>query len=102
MGTLTSASQRFLRDTAAVPTKVFDAKVAFNAKGDGRADDTGAIQQAIDAARAHGRGAIAYLPTGTYVVTKALRVTGADYTVGGTGFRTGWPGEAPKAARSSK
>jgi len=95
-GMLTSADQRFLRDTARVPTKVFDAKRDFGAQGDGRTDDTEAIQTAIDAARAHGTGAIAYLPTGTYVITRPLRITGADYTVGGTGFRAGlsWRGPA--------
>ncbi len=93
-GSLPSADVRFLRDTAAVPTKVFDAKRDFGAKADGRADDTTALQQTIDAARAHGKGAIAYLPTGSYIVSQSLRVTGADYTVGGTGFRTGinWRG----------
>jgi len=87
-GSLRSARQRFLRDTARVPTKVFDAKRDFGAKGDGRSDDTAAIQKAIDAAREHGRGAIAYLPTGLYVVTDTLHVTGRDYAGGGTGFWT--------------
>ena len=93
-GTLTSADQRFLSDTAAVPTKVFDAKRDFGAKGDRKTDDTEAIQKTIDAARAHGKGAIAYLPTGSYMVKKALRVTGAGYSVGGTGYRTAllWSG----------
>jgi hypothetical protein len=93
-GTLTSANQRFLCDTATVPTVVYDAKRDFGAKGDGRTNDTEAIQKAIDAARAHGKGAIAYLPTGTYAITKPLRVTGKGYSIGGTGFRTGllWKG----------
>ena len=86
-GSLASAHRRFLRDRAAVPTRVFDVRRDFGAKGDGRADDTAALQKAIDAARAHGRGAIAYVPTGTYIVTDTLRVTGRDYAVGGTGFR---------------
>jgi hypothetical protein len=86
-GTLTSANQRFLRDTAAVPAVVFDAKRDFGAKGDRKTDDTAAIQKAIDAARQHGKGAIAYLPTGFYVVKSPLRVTGANYTFGGTGYR---------------
>ncbi len=87
-GSLTSAQQRFLKSTWPVPTKVFDAKRDFGAQGDGKTDDTAAIQQAIDAARAAGNGALAYIPTGFYVVTETLRVTGADYYVGGTGFRT--------------
>ncbi|OPZ86633.1 MAG: Pectate lyase superfamily protein [bacterium ADurb.Bin429] len=93
-GSLTSADHRFLREAAAVPTKVFDAKVDFGAKADGRTDDTEALQKTIDAARAHGKGAIAYLPTGVYAVTKPLRVTGADYYIGGSGFKTGltWKG----------
>ena len=87
-GSLVSARQRFLRDTAPVPTRVFDVRRDFGAKGDGRADDTAAIQKAIAAAREHGHDAIAYLPTGSYVVTDTLRVTGRDYRVGGTGFMT--------------
>ncbi len=91
---LTSAQQRFLKDTWPVPTKVFDAKRDFGAQGDGKTDDTAAIQQTLDAARAAGNGALAYLPTGFYVVTDTLRVTGANYYVGGSGFRTGlvWRG----------
>jgi polygalacturonase len=37
---------------------------------------TAAIQAAIDAARHAGQGAIAYLPTGRYVVSKTLSMTG--------------------------
>ena len=85
-GSLKSPHRRFLKDAARVSTRVFDAKRDFGAKGDGRTDDTAAIQTAIDAAREHGRGAIAYLSTGKYVITKTLRVTGRDYFVGGTGF----------------
>lgn len=95
-GTVTSAEQRFLRGSAHVPGEVFDAVRDFGAKGDGRTDDTAAIQAAIDAARQAGQGAIAYLPTGRYVVSKTLSVIDRDYTFGGSGFRCGlvWRGEA--------
>ena len=95
-GVVASAEQRFLQDTATVPDRVFDAVHDFGAKGDGRADDTAAIQAAINAARQAGHGAIAYLPTGRYRVSRTLTVTGRDYTLGGGGFRCGlvWGGEA--------
>jgi len=94
-GVVTSADQRFLQDTATVPDRVFDAVKDFGAKADGRADDTAAIQSAIDAARTAAHGAIAYLPTGRYRVSRTLSVTGRDYTLGGSGFRCGlvWAGE---------
>ena len=93
-GSLVSAHRRFLKDTARVPRRVFDAVRDFGAKGDGRTDDTAAVQQAIDAARRCGGGAIAYLPTGSYVVTRTLRLAGRDYSVGGSGFmsRLVWKG----------
>ncbi len=93
-GMLTSPGQHFLRETIDVPRIVFDAVKDFGAKGDGKTDDTAAIQKAIDAARAKGKGAIAYLPTGIYNITSPLQITGADYTFGGTGYQCGlrWGG----------
>jgi hypothetical protein len=96
-GSLRSPDQTFLRDTAVIPGQIFDVKKDFGAKGDGNSDDTALIQTAIDAAAKQGHGAIAYLPTGRYAISQPLRVTGADYYVGGTGFNTGllWKGGAP-------
>ena len=85
-GVVKSAQYRFLRSTAKVPAKVCDAKRDFGAKGDGKADDTAAIQAAIDAARKAGKGAIAYLPVGHYVITKSLKIAGSDYAFGGGGY----------------
>ncbi len=87
-GMLTSARQSFLRSTASTPPRIFDAVRDFGAKGDGKADDTRAIQAALDAARRAGKGALAYLPTGTYLVTRTLRLTGSDYAFGGGGLRS--------------
>lgn len=87
-----------------IPTKVFDAKTDFGAKGDGVTDDTEAIQKAIDSARSYGNFAIAYLPTGCYKVTRTLQITGSNYFFGGTGFRTGivWGGGKGGAILSVK
>jgi len=95
-GAVTAAGQRFLQESVPVPTKVFDAVRDFGAKGDGRTDDSAAIQSAIDAARQQAHSAIAYLPGGRYAVARSLSVTGRDYTLGGSGFRCGllWRGEA--------
>ncbi|MCX5659942.1 MAG: glycosyl hydrolase family 28-related protein [Planctomycetota bacterium] len=95
-GSLASAEHRFLVDTAAVPSAILDVKRDFGAKGDGQADDTAALQKAIDTAREKANGALVYLPRGTYVVTSPLKITGADYRVGGTGFKSAllWKGPA--------
>jgi hypothetical protein len=104
-GVLTNANQTFLQQTAGVPGQTFDAKRDFGAKGDGLTDDTTAIQSAINAAKAHGNGAIAYLPTGRYKVSQTLSVTGSNYIIGGTGYRCGliWNGStgAPFVAVSN-
>ena len=93
-GAVASARRSFLQDTASIPTTVLDAKRDFGAKGDGTTDDTAALQKTIDAARARGNGAIAYLPAGGYAITHTLQVGGEDYYVGGSGFRSGlrWKG----------
>ena len=82
---LASAEQRYLKSTVRIPGKVFDAKRDYGAKGDGKTDDTAAVQSAIDAARKHGQGALAYLPSGDYAITKTLEVSGRDYCFGGSG-----------------
>lgn len=87
-GVVRNARQSFLRSDVTLPGKVFDAVRDFGAAGDGQADDTAAIQAALDAARDHGAGAIAYLPAGRYAISQSLRVTGGGYTVGGSGFMT--------------
>lgn len=54
-------------------THVFNVKDgAFGAKGDGVADDTKAIQKAIDAATGLAGGGIVFLPAGTYELTETL------------------------------
>ncbi|HOS95014.1 MAG TPA: glycosyl hydrolase family 28-related protein, partial [Armatimonadota bacterium] len=94
-GVVESADRRFLLEAVPSPGRVFDAVVDFGAKGDGQTDCTEAIQQTIDAARTAGNGAVAYLPTGSYVVLKTLKVTGGDYTLSGSGFgcKLLWRGE---------
>lgn len=52
---------------------------AFGAKGDGKADDTAAIQAAVDAAFARGGGTVLF-PPGTYVVTSVGIRPGIRYS----------------------
>ncbi len=75
-GSLSSAQQRFFRSEVAIPTKVFDAKRDFG----------GDVQKTIDAAREHGRGAIAYFPRGGYNIRQTINITGGNYYVGGAGI----------------
>jgi hypothetical protein len=95
-GSVQSPDEVFFRETWPVPGRVFDARRDFGCKGDGKADDTAAIQAAIDAARAAGHAAIAYLPSGDYVVTKTLDITGKDYRLGGSGTHTRLIWRGPK------
>ncbi|WP_422516032.1 glycosyl hydrolase family 28-related protein [Sphingomonas sp. 3-13AW] len=45
--------------------------------GDGRADDSAAIQQAIDAAAASGQGGVVFLPSGRYRISRTIFVKSA-------------------------
>ena len=60
---------------ASTPATVFNVQAfPFNAAGDGIADDTGAIQAALNAAAV--AGGIVLLPPGTYFVSATLDMTG--------------------------
>ena len=65
-----------------LPSKIFDARTDFRAKGDGKGDDSIAIQTTINAAQAYGKGAEAYLPVGTYRIAKTLNLPAGSYSFG--------------------
>ncbi|MFK3889318.1 glycosyl hydrolase family 28-related protein [Sphingomonas sp. NPDC079357] len=51
--------------------------IVLKAVGDGRADDSAALQQAIDAAAAGGHGGVVFVPSGTYRITRTIFVRSA-------------------------
>jgi Pectate lyase superfamily protein/Right handed beta helix region len=61
----------------------------FGAKGDGEADDTAALQAALDAAFAPGRASFLHLPPGDYKVTRTLRIAPPAGAAGNIGRRSG-------------
>ncbi len=83
-----SPARTFLVERAEAPRVILDARRDLGAKGDGVADDTASVQRTIDAARGRGHGAMAYLPSGDYVITRTLILSGRDYEVAGSGTHT--------------
>ena len=69
------------------PPSVLDVKTGFGARGDGLADDTQAILNAIHAAASQGGSPLVYLPPGVYLVSATLPVTGGC-RIGGSGTQT--------------
>ncbi|MEG8040838.1 glycosyl hydrolase family 28-related protein [Sphingomonas sp. LR60] len=51
--------------------------IVLTAVGDGRADDSAALQQAIDAAAAGGHGGVVFVPSGTYRISRTIFVRSA-------------------------
>ncbi len=73
-GAATAALTAGARTAAAGPLQDIIDVTAFGAVGDGVADDTEALQFAIDHGQAHGHPV--YLPAGVYKVTGTLRIRG--------------------------
>jgi hypothetical protein len=57
-----------------------DVKRDYGAKGDGKADDTVAIQKALDELREHKKFCVLYFPAGTYRVTATVKTTRKAHT----------------------
>lgn len=91
---LNDPTRSFLKSSETVPTTVLDVKTRFGAKGDGCADDTAAITNALTTARVQGGNAMVYFPEGIYRVSATLPLLGGNYTVEGSGFDTviNWAG----------
>lgn len=84
---LVSADRHFLKETIPAEGSILDVKAApYNAVGNNVADDTLAIQNAINDARSTGK--IVYLPVGNYRISATLNVSGGNYTIQGTGFHS--------------
>jgi sugar lactone lactonase YvrE len=64
------------------PKAVYLAAEGFGARGDGVADDTDAIQKAIDKAVESASQGIVFIPQGRYRLTKTLNVWGAVRVIG--------------------
>ncbi|MBW6530853.1 SMP-30/gluconolactonase/LRE family protein [Sphingomonas sp. RRHST34] len=63
------------RSTSVYLTQPDDPRaITVRGVGDGRADDSAAIQQAIDQAAASGSGGIVFLPSGRYRITRTILV----------------------------
>ncbi len=71
---------------------IIDVKRDFGAKGDGRTDDTAAIQKAIVTALLgnYRNPRFIYLPNGTYLISDALKARITDVPDGQGGWCDGW------------
>jgi hypothetical protein len=70
----------------AAPAEALSA-ASFGAVGDGKTDDTAALQRALDAAAR--QGGLLVIPPGTYRVTQTLRFTAERAATGDIGHRNG-------------
>jgi hypothetical protein len=59
-----------------------DVRRDYGAKGDGKADDTAAIQMALDDLSQHKKSCVLYLPAGTYRVTATVKTKRKSHTDG--------------------
>ncbi|HEY1149088.1 MAG TPA: glycosyl hydrolase family 28-related protein, partial [Pseudoduganella sp.] len=72
---LAAASLPALASTSAFQTKPDDpGATTVQAKGDGKADDTDAIQKAINNAANGGQGGVVFLPSGRYRITRSILI----------------------------
>ena len=81
-----AASRRFLASSYPMPEVILDVKVDCGAIGDGRANDTRAVQSCLDQAHSATKPAVVYFPAGNYNISSTLEIQqGASYAIEGVG-----------------
>lgn len=97
-----TATDHFIKDTVPGEGPLIDVKASpYNAVGNGVADDTTPIQNAINAARNANNGSVVYLPVGNYKITSSLSVFGGNYRIQGCGMNSStlhWAGSSSGTA----
>ncbi len=81
-----SENTSFMPAAVTLPVKLFDVKTDFGAKGNGVADDTAAIVNAVAAAQKFQNNAMVYFPKGQYRITETIELAGGNYRLGGSGL----------------
>src|SRR6202035_2302280 len=72
---LMSAARPVFASTSAFASAAADPRaVTVNGKGDGRSDDSDAIQRALDQATEHSSGGVVFLPSGRYRISRTILV----------------------------
>lgn len=98
---LVNLEQKFLRGSNDPAGRILDVKEDCGAAGNGRRDDTAAIQHCLNRAATFDDYTTVYFPSGIYPVTKTIRTTpGARFRIEGTGWhsRIIWSGKLPGTA----
>lgn len=93
---LIGLDQTFLRSTNDPVGRILDVKQDCDAAGNGRRDDTAAIQRCLDRATAFDDHTTVYFPSGIYPVSRTIRTApGARFRIEGTGWhsRVVWSGK---------
>ena len=87
--TLLKPDQLFLRNEITQAEKIIDVKNDCGAKGDGKKDDTNAIQKCLEIAHKSNVSSLVYFPSGKYMVSRTLNVPeDAEFTINGTGWHS--------------
>ncbi len=91
LGLVSSPTQTFLKPSwPEDSTDIIDVtQPPYTADKTGVADSTATIQAAIDAAETANDGAIVYFPLGSYKISSTLVAEGSNYTLEGSGIRSG-------------
>ncbi len=91
-GRIPPLDSNFLRSQITLPATLIDVKKDCGARGDGKSNDTKAIQTCVDRAQAQdgqgGSDTYLYFPSGRYRTSGTIHINKARFQLGGTGWHS--------------